>query len=79
MGLPVNSFSLEPWASQVTLVVKNSPINAGNIRDKGSIPGSDREDLLKKTVAIHSNILAWKIPWTEEPGGLQSTGSQSWT
>ena len=77
MGLPVNSFSLEPWASQVTLVVKNSPINAGNIRDKGSIPGSDREDLLKKTVAIHSNILAWKIPWTEEPGGLQSMGLQT--
>ena len=75
MGLPVNSFSLEPWASQVMLVVKNSPINAGNIRDKGSIPGSDREDLLKKTVAIHSTILAWKIPWTEEPGGLQFKGS----
>ena len=35
-----------------------------------------REDLLEKEVAPHSSILAWKIPWTEEPGGLQSMGSQ---
>ena len=34
------------------------------------------EDLLEKGMAIHSNILAWKIPWTEEPGGLQSMKSQ---
>ena len=33
-------------------------------------------DLLKKEMATHSCILAWKMPWTEEPGGLQSTGSQ---
>ena len=35
-----------------------------------------REDPLEKEMATHSSILAWKIPWTEEPGGLQSTGSQ---
>ena len=35
-----------------------------------------REDPLEKEVATHSSILAWKIPWTEELGGLQSTGSQ---
>ena len=35
-----------------------------------------REDPLEKEMATHSNILAWRIPWTEEPGGLQSTGSQ---
>ena len=35
-----------------------------------------QEDLLEKEMATHSNILAWKIPWTEEPGGLQSMGSQ---
>ena len=35
-----------------------------------------QEDPLEKEMAIHSSILAWKIPWTEEPGGLQSTGSQ---
>ena len=35
-----------------------------------------REDPLEKGMATHSSILAWKIPWTEEPGGLQSMGSQ---
>ena len=35
------------------------------------------EDLLEKEMAIHSSILAWQIPWTEEPGGLESMGSQS--
>ena len=35
-----------------------------------------REDPLEKEVATHSSILAWRIPWTEEPGELQSTGSQ---
>ena len=34
------------------------------------------EDPLEKEMATHSSILAWRIPWTEEPGGLQSTGSQ---
>ena len=41
--------------------------------DPGSIPG--REDLLEKGMAIHSSILAQRIPWTEEPGGLQFWGS----
>ena len=36
----------------------------------------DKEDPLKKGVASHSSILAWRIPWTEKPGGLQSMGSQ---
>ena len=35
-----------------------------------------REDLLEKEMATHSSTLAWKIPWTEQPGGLQSMGSQ---
>ena len=35
-----------------------------------------REDPLEKKMAIHSSTIAWKIPWTEEPGGLQSMGSQ---
>ena len=35
-----------------------------------------REDSLEKEMATHSSILAWRIPWTEEPGGLQSMGSQ---
>ena len=36
-----------------------------------------QEDLLEKGMAPHSSLLAWRIPWMEEPGGLQSTGSQS--
>ena len=36
----------------------------------------DEEDTLEEEMPTHSSILAWKIPWTEEPGGLQSTGSQ---
>ena len=38
-----------------------------------------REDALEKAVKTHSSILAWRMPWTEEPGGLQSMGSQSRT
>ena len=38
-----------------------------------------QEDPLEEEMATHSNMLAWRIPWTEEPGGLQSTGKQeSW-
>ena len=61
-------------ASQVALVVENTPPNAGDIRDMASVPGSGRP--LEKGMANHSSILAWRIPWTEEPGRLQSTGSQ---
>ena len=42
--------------------------------ETGSIP--EWEDLLEEGMAIHSSILAWRISWTEEPGGLQSMGSQ---
>ena len=38
-----------------------------------------QEDILEEEMATHSNILAWKIPWAEEPDGLQSMGSQSQT
>ena len=48
--------------------------SARNAGDPGLIPGSGRS--LEKEMATHSSILAWRIPWTEEPGGLQSTGSQ---
>ena len=46
--------------------------SACNVGDLGSIPGSGRS--LEKEIATHSSILAWRIPWTEELGGLQSTG-----
>ena len=55
-------------------MVKNLPANAGDTKDAGSIPG--REDPLEEEMATHSSILVWRIPWTEEPGGLQSMGSQ---
>ena len=41
-----------------------------------SVQSLDREDPLEEEMAIHSSILAWIIPWTEEPGGLPSMGSQ---
>ena len=52
-------------------MVKNLPANA---RDTGSVSGSG--SLLKKEMAHHSSILAWEIPWTEEPGRLQTMGLQ---
>ena len=52
-------------------MVKNPPANA---RDVGSVPGS--EDLLEENMATHSSVLAWEIPWTEDPGGEQTIGSQ---
>ena len=51
--------------------IKNLPANAG---DLGSILGQDEP--LEKEMATHSSILAWRIPWTEEPGGPRSMGSQ---
>jgi len=57
-------------------VLKNPPASAEDVRDGGSIPNMVWEDPLEKGVATHFNILAWRIPWTEEPGGLQSMGSQ---
>ena len=55
----------------MAIVVKNSSADAGDV---GSIPG--QEDPLEEGMATHASILAWRIPWTEEPGGLQSMGSQ---
>ena len=40
------------------------------------VPSLSWEDPLEKEMATHSSVLAWKIPWMEEPGGLQSMGSQ---
>ena len=59
----------------MALVVKNLPVNAGDVGDTGSIPGW--EDILEKEMATHSSILAWEIPWTEELGRKQSMGLQT--
>ena len=55
------------WGFPGVSEVKSSACNAEDL---------GREDPLEKEMATHSSILAWEIPWTEEPGGLQSTGSQ---
>ena len=58
-------------ASPVTQMVKNLPaVQETWVRSLGL------EDPLEKGMATHSNVLPWRIPWTEEPGGLQSVGSQ---
>ena len=62
------------WASQVTLVVKNPPANAGDIETQ--FWSLRQEDPLEEGMDTHSSILAWRIQWTEVPGRLQSTGSQ---
>ena len=56
-------------------MVKNPPVNAGDAGDVDLIPGLGRS--LEEEMATSSNILAWEIPWTEEPGRLQSMGVQS--
>ena len=70
----MNLLHVSLQVAQMALLIKNPPTNAGDVRDAGSILG--REDPLEKEVAAHSRILAWRIPWTEEPGGLQPMGSQ---
>ena len=63
------------WASLVAQMVKNLPAIQGI-----QVQALGQEDPLEKGMATHSSILAWEIPWTEEPGGLQSMGSHnSWT
>ena len=59
-------------SSQVALVVKNLPAKAGDVRD--TVWSLAQEDALKEGMATHSSILARRIPWTAEPGGLQSIG-----
>ena len=53
----------------------NLPVSAGHVRDTGSIPGLGRSP--GEGNATHPSILAWEIPGTEEPGGLQSMASQT--
>ena len=63
-------FLLYTWIFQVVLVVKNSPANAGDVRDVGLIPGSGRSSGGGQGNLL--SILAWRIPQTGEPGELQS-------
>ena len=61
----------------MVLVVKTPPVDAGDVRDRVQPVGG--EDPLEEGLAAHSRILAWRIPWTEEPSRLQFMGSQSRT
>ena len=70
-----NSISLCPasfWASLVAQLVKNPPA-----MQETRVQFLGQEDPLEKEMAIHSSTLAWKIPWMEEPGRLQSLGLQT--
>ena len=76
MGLPspwplLLCTQLSPHLFRCSSVGKKSACSEG---DLGSVPGL--EDPLEEEMATHSSILAWKISWTEEAGGLRSTGSQ---
>ena len=67
----------EAWGFPAGLAVKNLPA-----MQETWVQSLGWEDPLEKKTATHSSILAWKTPWTEEPGGIQSMGSQrmtSWT
>ena len=59
------------WASLVVQMIKNLPA----VRETW-VPSLGQEDPMEKGIATYSSILAWRIPWTEEPGELQSMGSQ---
>ena len=67
----IKSFLTDIMGSPVALMVKNLPVMQENrVRSLGW------EDFLEKEIATHSSILAWRIPWTREFGGLQSMGLQ---
>ena len=65
------TFAFIPQGFPGGSVVKNQPA-----KQETQVPTLACEDPLEKEMATHSSILAWKIPWTEEPGGPQSKGSQ---
>ena len=62
------------WLFEASLVAQR--LNRLPIMRETWVQSLGREDSLEKEMATHSSILAWRIPWMEKPGGLQSTGSQ---
>ena len=62
---------------QVVLGINSHSASAGELRDL--VPSLGGEDPLDEGAETHSSTLVWRIPWTEEPGGLQSVGSRSQT
>ena len=57
-------------------MVKNPPANVGDVRDSSWVQSLGQEDSLEEDMATHSTLLAWEIPWTEEPSRLWSMGLQ---
>ena len=70
----INKVKNQPWGFPRDSTVKNPP--AMQKPQQKLVQSLCLEDLLEECLATHSSILAWRIPWTEESGGLQSMGSQ---
>ena len=71
LSLPLPRVSQSPWASLVAQMVKNLPV-----LQETQVQSLGWEDALEKEMATCFSTIGWRIPWTEEPGGLQSMGSQ---
>ena len=71
LGIISFTFIVSSYYLLVAQMVKNLPA-----MEQTCIQSLGQKDLLEKEMAIHSNSLAWKIPWTEEPGRIKSMGSQ---
>ena len=69
LSLPNMHLRFPPWVLWLSGKIIHLPMQEMQVKSLGW------EDPLEKEMATHSSILAWEIPWTEEPGGLQSTGS----
>ena len=72
-----NGWVVSPWGFPSGSVVKNLPVMQE--MKKTWVQSLGQKDLLEEGIATHSSIRTWRIPWTEEPGGLQSMGLQSQT
>ena len=79
-GLCHTNMGFNVWRFQINIQFRAS-LMAQMVKNLSAIPETQvrslgGEDLLEKGMATHSSILSWRIPWTEEPSGLQSMGSQ---
>ena len=80
LGKSQDTLKLQSWVSQMALVIKNLPANAGDIETQ--VLSLSKEDPLEEGTATHFSILAWRIPWTKERGACQDVVhrvTKSWT
>ena len=73
MPVDIDNVYNRQWGFPLAVVVKNPLANAGRLK-RCWVPSLGRDDPLEEGMATHPSILAWRISWTEEPGGLQSWG-----